>query len=112
MTGDWQLSACATERAASRLPMPDGPASTRLGGSVFAATERDSSSIRRAWPTTSRKGTIAACYHAVGDGLRRRRLLSIASIGLLVTLTATEESSPEAWLLVRCRRRSRHRREA
>src|SRR5476651_1175333 len=59
-----QLSACATASAARCLPTPAGPANNRLGGSVLPATERDSKSISRTWPTTSLKGMVG-CYHAL-----------------------------------------------
>src|SRR5471032_2603308 len=63
-----QLSACAIASAARCLPTPAGPANNRLGGSVLPATERDSKSISRTWPTTSLKG-IVGCYHAPGARL-------------------------------------------
>src|SRR4051812_5449310 len=74
MTTAVQFSACATATAVRCLPMPDGPANSRLGGRLLPPIERDSRSISRTWPTTSLKG-IVGCYHALAAlFLRRRRL--------------------------------------
>src|SRR4051794_18630369 len=85
-----QFSDCATESAARCLPTPAGPANSRLGGSVPPVTERDSRSISRMWPTTSRKG-IVGCYHALAALFLGGRLLRLR---LRVTVSA-EHTRPE-----------------
>src|SRR5207237_8759848 len=67
--GEEQLSAWASASAAFRLPTPEGPVNSRLGGSVPPAAERVSRPISRLCPRTSRSGIAPACYHALAAAL-------------------------------------------
>src|SRR5690349_5071485 len=110
--GARQLIVCARARAVFRLPTPDGPLNSRLGGSVPAATERRRRLVSRPCPRTSRKGIVPACYHsrlAAALLLRRGR----RRLGLVVVLfrfrvpADPEHARPEAALLLLRRRRRR-----
>src|SRR5262249_44416903 len=64
-TGRVQLSACAVESAARRLPTPSGPANIRLGGSASRSTDRARRPTTRRCPTMSRNGmkSFRESYH-------------------------------------------------
>ena len=92
-----QLSDCATAVAVSRLPTPGGPAKIRLGGSASRATERDSNSTIRRWPTTLEMAWCGTVRHDHSETRPRDR------ITLLLVFPAAEDARPKA-PLPRCLR--------
>src|SRR5439155_5783476 len=99
--GARQLIACASATAVVRLPTPEGPANSRLGGSVPPATERLRRLVSRLCPRTSRRGIVPACYHALAAALLLGRGWRLGLVVLFrVGIPAdAEHARPEAALL-------------